>query len=266
MNLQPIPGEAALSIGGKALVVSDLHIGIELDFLRKGVHLPSQVDGLLERLRRLAKTERHRTLYLLGDVKHTVVGARRWERREIPRFFEGLKEWFGEIHVIRGNHDGHLRELLPEGIQFHEPSGLRLKEVGMFHGHTWPSAEVMGAKHLLIGHNHPGLRFEDSRGFGSVHRCWLRMPVLRSDRYPHVPNEAIFLPSFSEYTGMSPVNRTDATLLGPLFRAGQLPLAEAQAYLLDGVHLGRLRELPASASVSRPRSSGRRSWRRTRSP
>ncbi|MGF3522948.1 MAG: metallophosphoesterase, partial [Candidatus Bathyarchaeia archaeon] len=157
--LLPEPAALIKTAHAKTLVIADLHIGWELALKEKGIHLPSQTSNLLEKLKSLLVTYKPKTLMIIGDVKHTVVAREPAEWREIPRFFVEIGKYVAEICVVRGNHDGDLESMLPANVKIHPASGAIVGDVGLFHGHKWPSPALLGCKTLLMGHLHPTVVF-----------------------------------------------------------------------------------------------------------
>lgn len=243
MDLEPIPDRPAL-LAGDALVVADLHIGIEEELREKGVHIPSRAEVMGRRLVDLAERTGARRLVLLGDVKHLVPKMASRERRDVYVFFRDLTAVFSEILVAQGNHDGILRAIAPRSVRFKSPYGFRLGDVGYCHGHAWPYKKVMEAETLVMGHNHPAVGFRDALGTRQIVPCWLRAPFLpKHRRYPKLPREAVVVPSFNELCGGTPVNDVRARFLGPLFKDRLLAVQEASVHLLDGTNLGALKDL-----------------------
>lgn len=231
-------------MAGDTLVVADLHIGLEEELLEKGVVIPSRSEVMGRRLLDLAERSGAQRLVVLGDVKHLVPKMASRERRDVYVFFRDLAERFREIYVAQGNHDGILRSIVPRSVRFRSPYGFRLDDVGFCHGHAWPYKNVMEAKTLLMGHNHPAVAFKDDLGARHLQPCWLRVPFARPHRrYPRLPKEAIVVPAFNELCGGMPVNDVRARFLGPLFREGLVSAQEASVHLLDGTHLGALKDL-----------------------
>ena len=112
-----------------------------------------------------------------------------------------------EIHIAAGNHDPLLRPYIGEVVTIHKPTGFRLGDTGFVHGHAWPSEEVMAAKVLLMGHNHPAVVFVDAFGARHVQPCWVRVPFRKKHpRYGSLPREAVVVPAFNELCGGVPVN------------------------------------------------------------
>lgn len=253
MDLRPIPDRAALLVNGEILAVADLHIGLEEELREAGVHLPSQGDRLAKEVEEIAKETGATRFVVLGDVKHFVPRMASRERRDVYRFFQRLHETFEEIYVAQGNHDGMLRHIVPRDVRFRSPHGFAIDDVGYCHGHAWPYRKVMAAEALVMGHNHPAVAFVDSKGHRTIQPCWMRIPFRRRHkRYPKLPKMAVVLPSLNELCGGTPVNDARVNFLGPLFDPALLRTDEAEIHLLDGTHLGKLRDLRVDAGF-RPR-------------
>jgi putative SbcD/Mre11-related phosphoesterase len=258
-DVLPIPDHLALEIRAEESIVcvGDLHVGLESEMRAKGVHVPSRT-GFMER-ELVALSDGRDRLVLLGDVKNKVPGSTQQEYAELPGFFRSLKRHYARVDVVRGNHDTNIEEFLPEGIEVHPSTGFRVGEVGFAHGHTWPSPEVMAARILVVGHNHPTVALEDSLGNISKEPCWVRVPVEAGSikRYMELPEEIIMVPAFNRSLGGSPVNLARGRLLGPLFSESGLDVREGRVYLTDGIYLGTIGSLIVQSS-SRVRTSPHR--------
>ncbi|MFB0543434.1 MAG: metallophosphoesterase, partial [Candidatus Bathyarchaeia archaeon] len=161
----------------RVLLVSDLHIGFEYELAKMGISIPYQTNRLLEELLTIIYECRPHRVIILGDLKHGIPIASFQEGREIPRFFEALKEEVEAVEVVRGNHDGGLQSLVPEGVKIHSSKGILLGKrfkVGAFHGHAWPSPKLMGADLLLMGHNHPIVLLRTPLGIRLSRRVWAK--------------------------------------------------------------------------------------------
>ncbi|MFA6870058.1 MAG: metallophosphoesterase [Methanomethylophilus sp.] len=242
--LQPVPGLPALRLDD-SLVIGDLHIGVESHLVSKGFHLSSRTDDMYDRIRAAAGSEVRRII-MIGDVKDSVPGSTRQEYREIPAFCDRLLETFDQVDIVRGNHDTSIEEFVPGQVRVWPASGAVIDGVGLIHGHTWPSPEVMAAEHLVMGHEHPTVMFADSVGAHMTEPCWLRgrfREPREGDRYPKLPQQFIVVPSFNKLLGGSPVNIIGQPLLGPLLNSDLVDLDTAEIFLLDGIDLGRRSDL-----------------------
>jgi hypothetical protein len=256
MQATPVYGVPALVVADakeRVLVVADLHLGIESELAKKGVSLPSQIPKVKKRLAGLIERQKPDRLIFLGDVKHNVPIASWQEWRELPGFFEELTKLV-RVEIIRGNHDGGLEGMVPRGIKIHGARGIVLgkrKRVGLMHGHTWPSPELLDTKLLVVAHNHPAVEFRDELGGRTIAPVWLRCK-LDASKFPkklqrgtrgNLP-ELLVMPAFGELIGGAAVNRTiPKELIGPMFKAGAVQLDQAEAYLLDGTFLGTVADL-----------------------
>jgi len=239
MELQPVYGVPALKAGNN-LVICDLHIGVESHLRAKGFHLVSHTSDMHQAILDAADDDINR-LIVIGDVKDSVPGSTKQEYAEIPDFFESLFERFDSIDVVRGNHDTMIEEFLPPRVRIRPASGIKVEDVGLVHGHTWPSEEVMDCDTLVLGHNHPAVMFRDGVGRQMTEPCWFRGEFVRSEneKYGKLPKRFIVVPAFNRMLGGSPVNVTGEDLLGPILNSDLLGLDDAHLYLLDGIDLGK---------------------------
>lgn len=239
-DIQPVHGLPALRVGN-ALVIADLHIGLEAQLVSKGFHITSRTEDMFDAIIGCAGDSSK--LIVLGDVKNSVPGSSKQEYREIPDFFCRLTENFNTVTVVRGNHDTNIEEYLPPEVKTAPASGLRMDDVGFIHGHTWPSADVMACRTLVMAHNHPAMYFVDGVKKQTSEPCWLRGRfVSGGERYERYPESFIVVPAFNRILGGSPVNAENGEFLGPLMKPEFMDLDDAGIYLLDGIYLGRRKD------------------------
>jgi len=253
MILQPIPGTPALRMN-ETLIITDLHIGVEAHLGKKGFHITSRTEDMLDTILECAGTELNR-LIVLGDVKDSVPGSTKQEYREIPTFFDKLSEMFDSIDLVRGNHDTAIEEFLPMSVKVRPAKGMRIGDVGFIHGHVWPSDDVMSSKVLVMGHVHPAIMFRDGVGRQYTEPCWVRGRFKpEQDRYPHIPEEFIIVPAFNRLLGGSPVNVIGEGFLGPLLTSDMPDRDNCRIHLLDGVDVGILGNLWLDGGRRMPRN------------
>lgn len=255
MLATPVFGERALHLPAHAtLVVGDLHVGLESDLRQAGVNLPSQTHRMRERLARLLRETGATRLVVIGDLKHRIPYSTRQEAQELPRFFEDLP---ARVELVRGNHDVDLEGLLD--VEMHPADGIRIGEVGLLHGHTWPSDEVMRARLVVTCHNHPAVMLVDELGHRHKEPAWIRAtftPAAR-ERYHDLPADATLLvmPAFNELTGGTAFNAAEGErLLGPLFGNDLVATADARVVTVDGVDLGTVGALRRYGEEKKPSS------------
>jgi uncharacterized protein len=272
-----LPHPAALIKTGKTktLVIADPHLGWEMALRDKGIHVPSQTPKLLQKLVAVLSKYKPDALLILGDVKYTVVATEPGEWHDIPEFFSDLKNYVRDIAIVRGNHDGNLESLLPENIKLLPATGTIVGDVGLFHGHKWPSPTLLKCKTLVMGHLHPVVVFRDPAGFKITRQVWVKArcdttqlskTLLQKQRIKieGTPEETVkkhynfkprttqifIMPSFNDLLGGRPINETKPrkkeqtpTMIGPVLRSEAVDLPNSEIYLLDGTYLGTLTQL-----------------------
>ncbi|MFP3910039.1 MAG: metallophosphoesterase family protein, partial [Archaeoglobaceae archaeon] len=204
----------------RRLIIADLHLGI----------LRFSDDSLVEKASSLG--EMADEVILAGDVKHDI-GMRSKEIKEVEKLIEGLKSAglsSSDITVLKGNHDGGIDSVIKtEGTR-----GIRINDVGIFHGHAMPHDDVLQAKTLIFGHAHPAALIRDEVG-SFKERIWLEGKMSMDGE----EKELIVLPAFNEVCASTPVNLERP--VGIFFRRWDYKKAEAT--LLDGTLLGKLEML-----------------------
>jgi len=273
--LLPHPAALVKTTKTKTLLIADPHLGWEMQLQEKGIHVPSQTTKILNKLTAIIAEYKPDRLVILGDVKYTVVSHEFGEWRDIPDFFKKLESSIGSIAVVRGNHDANLEALLPEKVDFLPATGAIVGDVGVFHGHKWPSPELLGCKTLVMGHLHPVVVFRDPTGCKITRQVWMKAKcdtealakiLLQKNKVRNegsvaetlekhfsikAKTEEIFImPSFNDFLGGRPVNETrprnetgSEALIGPVLRSEAVDVDESELYLLDGTYLGTLNQL-----------------------
>jgi len=207
----------------KTLVVADIHLGITREFYEAGISIPSQVKKFANRINELKKKTKAKKLLILGDLKHKVPGISWQEQKEIPEFLSLLK--FKEIIIVKGNHDGWIEKMVPKNIKVRKY--ITIDNYLFTHGHR----KVKTKKNIVIGHNHPFIKFIDDFGNKYYEPVWL---------LGKIKNQIIIImPSFNELAGATIVN--EQPLLGPI--AKKLKKNKTNVFLLDGTHIGNISNL-----------------------
>ena len=262
--VEPYPALLLQRNRQRTLIIADLHLGWEVALAEKGIHVPSQMPKLLQRLVTVIEQTKPHMLLLLGDIKHTITKTATEEWRDIPDFFEALTKKVADIRIILGNHDGNLEPLLPETVQTQPSTGIAIGNVGFLHGHTWPSLELLRCRVLVMGHVHPVVMFEDPLGYRITRQVWVKVNVdavqLKKSLIRHYNvrrairgrakvNECIIMPSFNDFLGGRPINRKSKggsakyEALSPLLRSESTKIEEGELFLLDGTFLGTVDQL-----------------------
>jgi putative SbcD/Mre11-related phosphoesterase len=245
----PVYGTRALKIG-RALVVADLHIGIESELRSRGVSVPSRARVIEKNLIALIERTVADELIILGDVKHNIPSTSLQEHKEIPRLIRKIGRR-ASVTVIKGNHDGGLENLLQDlPILDH----LETEDVLLIHGHSWVKSESIDAEVVILAHSHPAVAFVDEFGRTIKEPAWIRgrfnENIMSHYNVKSLP-EFIVMPAFNPLIAGMAFNRTsERRLLGPYFNSEIIDLDAVHAYLLDGTDLGQTSGLDASEKES----------------
>jgi putative SbcD/Mre11-related phosphoesterase len=273
--LCPHPAALIKNEKTKTLLIADPHLGWEMSLQEKGIHVPTQTPKILSKLTGIISKFKPDSLVVLGDVKYSVVSSELGEWHDIPDFFAKLHNHVREIAIVRGNHDANLEPLLPENIKLLPATGEVIGDVGVFHGHKWPSPALLQCKTLVMGHLHPVVVFRDPAGFKITRQVWMKAncdsealakillqkhnvkiegsaaETLKKHYNVRLRSKEIFImPSFNDFLGGRPVNETrprkeigNEALIGPVLRSEAVDVDNAELYLLDGTYLGTLNQL-----------------------
>jgi putative SbcD/Mre11-related phosphoesterase len=248
MGVEPVPGRpaATATAGGEdLLLIADYHAGIEAVLRSDGVELESRAEQRRSQLLDLLAETAADRLVVLGDLSHAIGEAWDAERRELAALFGALDL---PVTLVKGNHDGVAESLLEEfdhEVTVTDPAGVRIGDLGLAHGHTWPGEDVLGGAVLCIGHEHPTVRLEDEVGGRRFERVWLRGAIDPAPFAAHSGDgigatELVVFPAFNDLSGGTWVNAPDTDFLSP-FLPEALP--DGDAYLVNGTRLGPYRTL-----------------------
>jgi hypothetical protein len=149
-----------------ALVIADLHLGIEEMYNRQGVLLPrfnfSEIKKALEE--RIFPHVQPETIIINGDLKHEFGGISEQEWREVTEILELLEKRCQKILLIQGNHDKILGPIAGRKNIAVEKEGVLLEGSLAFvtHGERVPQSPAFKkAKTVIIGHEHPAISLRE---------------------------------------------------------------------------------------------------------
>ena len=256
------------------LAIADIHLGYEMDLAeRTGAVFPYQHEKMLERVTNLVSKYHVDTICILGDVKHTITVDSYYNWEVVPEFITGLSK-LAKVVIVPGNHDGGLAALLPGDVMVSNVHGLLISNtensVGLLHGHAWPSNDLLKAKMLVVGHNHPSVRRlknVSAPEIGRFDRYRLAgvIPVIVRSRLDtncirrnlgiqEMDNEnsvLVTLPSFNDLISGVHINHPNAHFLGPLFENACADLLSSEVFSSDGLFLGTVEALQNQFSATK---------------
>jgi hypothetical protein len=217
--LEKVCGHAACLVDRKALVIADLHIGLEQELSRKGVRLPSLTHEMLGETLKLLDETKAEELILLGDVKHHIASTSAQEAREIPLFLKLVSEK-AKVTVVLGNHDAGIKPLLGDA-KVVPARGFQYNGTLLFHGNARPlQSDIDACSEMVASHWHPVFAFERKRA-RMVEKVWVDAHAFGKP--------LLILPSFNRLLGGVPLDEVECSWLD---------LGKARITLLDGVCIG----------------------------
>ncbi|MEM2141644.1 MAG: metallophosphoesterase [Candidatus Thorarchaeota archaeon] len=246
-------------------IVSDLHIGYssEIQGLSDTL-IQDEKNEMMVSLSGLLEKHSVDSLYIVGDLKHTILIDRLYNWSVIPEFVEAIAK-HSKVHIIPGNHDGGLRALLPRDVEVSDPRGQVIvmdgTRVGLVHGHAWPSGDVLRCDMVVMGHHHPCVRRMRTLTAKDVGQPARRVgigttPVVLVCRVRgHCISEAtgininrttlkiVVLPCYNPLIHGRPVDDSGVNLEGPILDLRCIDSSRIDAYTTEGLYIGTVEQL-----------------------
>lgn len=171
----------AAFLDDEALVVSDLHLGLEGVLHMQGVGVPRFQRGIMvPRLEALLRHYNPARLVVNGDFKHNFSRNLDMEWREAKQVLQMLRERTA-VTLVKGNHDNYLDTMAQAAGVPIQPR-VELERFSLAHGHEkWDTQ----GRIAVVGHEHPSLVLRDEVGARVQIPCFL------------VSDEVLALPAFS---------------------------------------------------------------------
>jgi metallophosphoesterase superfamily enzyme len=119
------------------------------------------------------------------------------------------------------------------------------EKVGITHGHSWPSQEVISCGRMVIGHSHFRYEMRDRFGARSKEAAWLfaRYDIAELLRKAALPagvkgeGELIVMPPFNNLVGGQAINAKGGFDFGPVLSSGAVDAKDTDIFLLDGTRV-----------------------------
>lgn len=231
-----------------SLVVADFHIGLEYELLSEGIRIPNQAKRFGREIDELVEKSGAERLIILGDIKHKLLKITKGEEISVLKFLNSVTEKV-EVFITLGNHDTGLEKILSSKIHVASSRGFRIDKFGFFHGHAWPSPEVMKAKCLFMGHIHPSIFLTDEQGKTQVKKVFviagLNKNVLKKIYGKIRRVKLVILPAYNNFLGGSILNKREINkkYKSPLWKECIISEENSELYLLNGTYLGNLKKV-----------------------
>ena len=184
----------------KNLVISDLHIGFEHKFSSNKTtnRKNSSINEIILNVTKIIKKENPDTLILLGDIKSSIQSITKSEWKDVPYFFEEVKNSL-EVILIPGNHDANIDRLIPNDVTLISSKGMIIEDVLLTHGHTMPSENYSNVNNIIMGHIHPV--YFDKNSLLNGERIWITIKTNKSEIFSSTKGKIniTIVPSFNPY-------------------------------------------------------------------
>ncbi len=220
-----------------AMVIADLHIGLELALMDEGTFLPiDQYSVIKSKILKWIEKYSPQRIIINGDFKHEFGRVSRQEWSEILDLWDTLEEYGIELEIVRGNHDNYLITVLKKrGKILREPS-YSIGRYFFTHGHK--DIEISDESEVvIIAHEHPAIVLRDDIGGRHKFKCLLHGEWQNK--------KVIVLPALSPLSAGSVVNsKPRDKLFSPLLRKIELnnfiPIVMDKSELLKFPTLGEM--------------------------
>lgn len=222
----------------KALVVGDMHIGMERKYERLGVHFRHASQSNAKLILDACKSSGAERIVFLGDVKDSIGFPDTYELDALRSFFSILSKY--EIIIAKGNHDGHLPEVLDRiGIDAEIKREILLSDFAFMHGNAMPSQDALSKRYVFAGHGHfaikSGAKLE--KVFLVAKKQSAKVGKNRYSSIGRANEKLVMLPAFN--TLIYGTQITDMTMnMIPMLRNGVFDFASASVLSADGKRIG----------------------------
>lgn len=245
-----------MSDSKKFLVISDIHLGFEDKIRRNGILMDAKknVNELIEFLTTLYFKTEIKNLIILGDLKSSIQVISRSEWEIVPYFINELIKLF-DIYLVPGNHDGNIKQLLPENVNIMLSKGMEINNILFTHGHTVRHINSNLEK-IIVGHLHPVLLKEGSILNGN--KVWVKIFLSKKELRTHEENETnrvielIIIPHFNKLldyyvslhrNSVKSSTKSRLPLLDTMINKQNWTIENAYLFSLEGAIIGSVEEL-----------------------
>lgn len=246
--------------GEKSLIISDVHLGYEEELARTGIHVPPQHLRVVRKIEECISKYSPDHIVFLGDIKHRIATVSWREARQVREVVERLKASIASITITPGNHDVGIYSLVGDVARVAPSRGVSMGRAWLLHGHTWPIPESITHRLIIIGHTHPAVQLREE-GVAIRRRVFLlcrterrRLASLMAQRPGYAERlesysrrgeiDLLVMPHFNDsMSGVDVAKITDSRAASPLLRSGAFRVEDAEALMLDGTLLGRVRDI-----------------------
>ena len=151
------------------LIIADLHLGLEEALNKQGILIPKfQFQEILEKLEKIIKEAKPKTIIINGDLKHEfgLISEQEWS--QVFKLLEFLTKK-SKVILIKGNHDTIL-EPIAKKFNIEILDFLKIYNITILHG---DKIIPIKTKTLIIAHEHPAISISNKIR-SELYKCFLK--------------------------------------------------------------------------------------------
>ena len=156
----------------KALIISDVHLGLEESLQNKGIFVPKQqAKIIIDKLKLILKEVQPKKIIINGDLKHDFGKILKQEWQDITKLINFLSNHCQELILIKGNHDNILGPIANKN-KLNVVKYYQINDILITHGDKKVeiSKEI---KTIIIGHEHPAISLREKSKVEKF-KCFLK--------------------------------------------------------------------------------------------
>lgn len=209
----------------RTAVIGDLHLGYESALEDEGMYIPRMnTQTIRDSLNRILCRYEPERFVLLGDIKHDFKRAPYECRDEVITILDMLRD-ASEVVIVKGNHDNFIQNILSE-VNMTAYDNIDLSGFRLEHGHV-----DSGKRPVIIGHEHPSVRFPGQVGGGVKLQCFVHMKK----------DGIIVIPPFSPFSSGNDIASGLDAFMSPACKSAEP--ADADIYGISELGMMRMGKL-----------------------
>jgi metallophosphoesterase superfamily enzyme len=262
--------------GEKVLIISDLHLGFEIEWFGRGLktNVPNWSYEIINKLKSDISKINPDHLIICGDLEHRYSIRETTNQKKTIDIPEDLKNLIiqkfnteiiqipnVESYLVLGENDDQWYQELDDKCRILPSEGLALFDhrLGVFHGHKFPFREIVFTNEIFCGHVHPSVVIKDELNIKHEIPIFTKLSLSREDlfllfNFPFELEEIgmietvpiTVLPAYNHYLPSYSLNKIDGgkKIHKPFpFLKAILRHPNLMVQMTDGIYLGFLSDI-----------------------
>ncbi|UCE14250.1 MAG: metallophosphoesterase [Candidatus Heimdallarchaeota archaeon] len=257
----------------RVMIVSDLHLGFEAEWSDKGLDTrePHWSYKIIDQLKNEVSKTNPNQLLILGDLEHSFIHfkssekdkeriwvSNRWLREKTLHYFmeQIVKIDSLKVSLIRGNQDTSFLRSLEKLVKIYPQGAELFGQLGVWHGHTRPSAPILFSSEIMLGHVHPAIELIDELKIQHKYPVFVKLTVSREEIF-HIFDFQLeleeiglidevtitILPAYNKFLGGFTLNQRKKKYQSYPVLSQLLQHPKLRIHLTNGIDLGLLADL-----------------------